>query len=88
MRSFVKRYLLLYHLADALPKGDISFIQTQGPRVLRKTTKSGCINPCVSTISHRFFLYIPITVKLSAHARAQPSIQSPPSLNMLISIGQ
>ena len=34
----------------------------------------------------RLSLYIPINVKLSAQARDRISAQSPPSLNMLISI--
>jgi hypothetical protein len=55
---------------------------------LLRTNKSGCINPCVSTISRRFSLYIPINVKLCARARARLSAQSPPSFNMLISINR
>ena len=55
---------------------------------LLRTNKSGCINPCVSTISRRFSLYIPINVKLSVHARARLSALSPPSFNMLISINR
>ena len=55
---------------------------------LLRTNKSGCINPCVSTISRRFSLYIPINVKLSARARARLSALTPPSFNMLISINR
>ena len=55
---------------------------------LLRTNKSGCINPCVSTISRRFSLYIPINVELSVHARARLSALSPPSFNMLMSINR
>ena len=62
-------------------------LRTKSGKLLR-TNKSGCINPCVSTISRRFSLYIPINVKLSAHARARLSALTPPSFNMLISINR
>ena len=83
-----RRALQVIRSGASCTKTCVDFWRTPKSGKLLRTNKSGCINPCVSTISRRFSLYIPINVKLSVHARARLSALSPPSLNMLISINR